>query len=267
MGGSGRGSTGFPDTGEMVRARLPETIRQPILDVVPGLLVLDWQTGGVSDIVLMADPRVSEIPVEDCGEPLVDVSTCSFMRIDQRKADATGAWLLLRAGLVNRLAAAAALLPEGLHLLHVEGYRPPEIQARYFTTYRDELQSAQPDLDAHTLHQLASRYISPPEIAPHAAGAAIDLTLSTDAGEELEMGTAVNASPEASDRRCYIATPDISSTARTNRELLTAALVEAGLVNYPTEWWHWSYGDRYWALQTAHPTAIYGTYVGTARQG
>ena len=23
-----------------------------------------------------------------------------------------------------------------------------------------------------------------------------------------------------------------------------------GLVNYPTEWWHYSYGDRYWALAT-----------------
>jgi hypothetical protein len=32
----------------------------------------------------------------------------------------------------------------------------------------------------------------------------------------------------------------------------------AGLVNYPTEWWHWSYGDRYWALLTGADHAIYG---------
>jgi len=32
----------------------------------------------------------------------------------------------------------------------------------------------------------------------------------------------------------------------------------AGLVNYPTEWWHWSYGDRYWAMATGAPAAIYG---------
>jgi D-alanyl-D-alanine dipeptidase len=30
------------------------------------------------------------------------------------------------------------------------------------------------------------------------------------------------------------------------------------LVNYPTEWWHWSYGDRYWALMTGAPAALYG---------
>jgi D-alanyl-D-alanine dipeptidase len=32
----------------------------------------------------------------------------------------------------------------------------------------------------------------------------------------------------------------------------------AGFLNYPTEWWHFSYGDRYWALDTGEQTAIYG---------
>ena len=40
--------------------------------------------------------------------------------------------------------------------------------------------------------------------------------------------------------------------------MLGAALTAAGLVNYPTEWWHWSYGDRYWALMTGAPAALYG---------
>ena len=31
-----------------------------------------------------------------------------------------------------------------------------------------------------------------------------------------------------------------------------------GLVNYPTEWWHWSYGDRYWALISGADAALYG---------
>lgn len=41
-------------------------------------------------------------------------------------------------------------------------------------------------------------------------------------------------------------------------ELLARVLRGAGLVNYPTEWWHWSYGDRYWALMTGAPAAVYG---------
>jgi len=40
--------------------------------------------------------------------------------------------------------------------------------------------------------------------------------------------------------------------------VLGAALSGAGLVNYPTEWWHWSFGDRYWALTTGAGHARYG---------
>jgi hypothetical protein len=35
-------------------------------------------------------------------------------------------------------------------------------------------------------------------------------------------------------------------------------LAAAGLVNYPTEWWHWSFGDRYWAMATGSEAALYG---------
>jgi len=47
--------------------------------------------------------------------------------------------------------------------------------------------------------------------------------------------------------------------ARANRQLLCQVLSSVGLVNYPTEWWHWSYGDRYWALSTGAPPACYGS--------
>lgn len=50
----------------------------------------------------------------------------------------------------------------------------------------------------------------------------------------------------------------IGADARAHRGLLARVLGGAGLVNYPTEWWHWSYGDRYWALVTGAPAALYG---------
>lgn len=72
------------------------------------------------------------------------------------------------------------------------------------------------------------------------------------------MGTRVNASPEESDGACYTDAGNISHEARANRRVLGDALTAAGLVNYPTEWWHWSYGDRYWALATGAGSALYG---------
>ena len=43
---------------------------------------------------------------------------------------------------------------------------------------------------------------------------------------------------------------------------LVRALRHAGLVNYPTEWWHWSYGERYWAFATGAEHARYGPVAG-----
>ena len=35
------------------------------------------------------------------------------------------------------------------------------------------------------------------------------------------------------------------------------ALATEGFVNYPTEYWHWSYGDRYWAYVKGEAQTIY----------
>ncbi|MEU6807333.1 M15 family metallopeptidase, partial [Streptomyces neyagawaensis] len=200
----------------------------------------------MTEIILMSDPDVAAIPVRDCDEPLVDIRRDSPLAIDPRKADATGAYAHLRAGVLERLVRAQSLLPDGLRLLFVEGYRPPALQRHYFDEYTAEMRALHPDWDAARLRTAASRYVSPPELAPHSAGAAVDLTLVDADGRELDCGTPVNASPEDSAGACYTGAGNIPAEARAHREILGAALMEAGLVNYPTEWWHWSYGDRYW---------------------
>jgi D-alanyl-D-alanine dipeptidase len=88
-------------------------------------------------------------------------------------------------------------------------------------------------------------------------GGAVDLTLCDPDGVELDMGTAVDATPEASHNACNTAADNIPDEARHNRRILVSALRSAGMVNYPTEWWHWSYGDRYWALMTGAASTRY----------
>ncbi|MGW5821131.1 nitrilase-related carbon-nitrogen hydrolase [Streptomyces noursei] len=215
-------------------------------------------------ITLMADPAVAAVPVRECGEPLVDVRDAApGLSVDGLKAGADGAagdgaFAHLREGVLRRLLAAQEALPAGLRLQFVEGYRPPALQRRYFAQYADELRTAHHDWDAARIHRAASRYVSPPEIAPHSAGGAVDLTLVTADGDAVDMGTPINASPEESGGACYTSAPELTPAARANRRILSAALRGAGLVNYPTEWWHWSYGDRYWALATGAEHAPYG---------
>ncbi|MEV7866641.1 M15 family metallopeptidase [Streptomyces sp. NPDC088124] len=205
----------------------------------------------------MSDRRVAAIPVQERGEVLLDARVHGLM-VDDRKQDAAGAWAHVRQGVLTRLQQAQSLLPGGVRLLFIEGYRPPSLQRRYFEEYSDELARAHPDWQAAAIREAASRFVSPPEIAPHSAGAAVDVTLVDHRGRELDMGTRVNASPEESSGACYTDAAGLSVRARTNRATLSRTLATAGLINYGTEWWHWSFGDRYWALQTQQPAALYG---------
>jgi zinc D-Ala-D-Ala dipeptidase len=208
-------------------------------------------------MILLSDPQIAAIASADNGEPLVDVREVLELRWDDRLADEAGAFAMLREEVVRRLLTAQAALPYGFRLLIVEGYRPATLQRQYFEQYQDELRLLYPQWTEERYHVEASKYVSPPEVAPHGTGGAVDLTMCTAEGVELDLGTAVNDSPEASDNRCFTASRAISADARRNRQTLVAALSEAGMVNYPTEWWHWSFGDRYWAYSTKAPSTRY----------
>ncbi|WP_410789234.1 M15 family metallopeptidase [Kribbella sp. C-35] len=198
--------------------------------------------------VLLSDQRITGIPAIENGEPLVDLFTRDVLTTGQQFA---------RESVADRLAVADTFLPVGIRLHVVEGLRPVESQQAIWDGYRAELERLHPGISSRDVDQLASRFVSPIEVAPHVAGAAVDLTL-IGAHGALDLGTPIDATPEQSNGACFFAATNISREARTNRSLLADVLSAAGLVNYPTEWWHWSYGDRYWAFLEHHPTALYG---------
>lgn len=209
----------------------------------------------MTSVVLMGDPSVARIPVKECGEELVPAADDFVLSSLKDGHDPYRS--RIREGVFNRLIAAQAGLPTGLRICWVEGHRDPKLQERYFNNYRGRLEELDRNLSDEDSYLLASRYVAPPKIAPHVSGAAIDLTLCDEEGRELDMGTPVNATPEDSNGTCYFDAA-VSVEARWNRTVMAKALEEVGLVNYPTEWWHWSYGDRYWARATGATAAIYG---------
>ncbi|TMR13059.1 dipeptidase [Nonomuraea turkmeniaca] len=218
----------------------------------------------MQEIVFLSDPRIAEVPVKECGEPLVDLRTVEALRVDPRLADEAGAYAHVRLSVADRLVVAQTRLRRELRFLIVEGYRPPSLQRQYFASAVTRQRAARPDWDDSRARIEASRYVSPPEVAPHTTGGAVDLTLCTSGGVELDMGTSVNATPPESDEACYTASTEISQEARNNRGILGDALTSAGFVNYPTEWWHWSFGERYWAFITKARYARYGIGDGPA---
>lgn len=198
--------------------------------------------------VLLSDDRITSIPSIENGEPLVDLYTRDVLTTGRQFARETVA---------DRLAVADTFLPVGIRLQVVEGLRPVESQQEIWDGYCSELERLHPGISVADVHVLASRFVSPIEVAPHVAGAAVDLTL-VGANGPLDLGTPIDATPEQSNGACFFAATNITREARTNRALLADVLTAAGLINYPTEWWHWSYGDRYWAYTENHPAALYG---------
>ncbi|MHA6761550.1 M15 family metallopeptidase [Streptacidiphilus sp. PAMC 29251] len=188
------------------------------------------------------------IPVEECNDPLVDCR--GVLRVDERRSDPAGDWAHLRTGVVERLVRAQELLPSGWQWLLVEGHRPPSLQQSIFNDYSATLRQLHPDASEADIRTATTRWVAPLETAGHVAGAAIDLTICTKHGVEVDMGSPEAATPEESNGACYTLAPDLPPQAQHNRTVMIEALTAVGMVNYPTEWWHWSYGDRYWALLT-----------------
>lgn len=47
----------------------------------------------MTEIVLMSDPKVAAVPVQECGEPLLDVRRGGLLLVDERKrSDSAGAF-------------------------------------------------------------------------------------------------------------------------------------------------------------------------------
>lgn len=89
----------------------------------------------------------------------------------------------------------------------------------------------------------------------HNTGGAIDVTLVDNSGVELDLGLRI---PNKLNLLGRVAKTNLTERVRENRKILSTALSEVGFINNPTEWWHWSYGDKYWCAMTKASMAIYG---------
>lgn len=214
---------------------------------------------GLAQVTLVSDPAVQNIPLGENGELLVDVGTLNEerLRTDSRLAEAGEFRFMVREGVLHRLRRAAAALPQGWNIALVEGYRSRDYQERVYTEYLDALRSGNPSWDEDYVRTMATRFASSPEaVAPHSTGGAVDILLVDDDGREVDVGAEINETPEHSNGRCFTDAP-LPPAARRNRNVLVMAMSGAGMVNYPTEWWHWSFGEQYWAFATAAEKTLY----------
>ena len=173
----------------------------------------------------------------------------------------------LRKTVYEKLKQAQALLPKGLYLCIYEGYRSIDLQKMLFDNRNNKIKQAHPDWTYKQVFNETTKLVSPvinldhsKNIPPHSTGGAVDIYLINDKGEPVDMG--IHPKDWMQDQDAHISATDsrlISAEAQNNRKIMANVLTAVGLVNYPTEYWHWSYGDRYWAYYKKNPQAIYNS--------
>jgi D-alanyl-D-alanine dipeptidase len=232
----------------------------------------------------IADPVIKAIPIEECGEALVDVTRAGDPRITMMPSPQTpfaspecnsgyAAAPMIRETVFTKLqtmltwldalAPAYGFSPGTIDIKVFEGLRSLKTQAMLFDSKVEEVRQANPTMTEEEIINETSKWLSPTKnnTPVHSTGGAVDIRLwntQTQAFVDMGMFGVIwgrnDAAPTYSE--------DATSEQKRNRLYLLTAAMSAGLVNYPFEWWHFSTGDRYasYWLESADSkrNAVYG---------
>ena len=205
-------------------------------------------------------PDTSSLTYAECDEPFVDIAEFSNGRIIvDMKYYTTGRngainKAYLRLSVAEMLTRALERLPFGYRFKIYDAWRPHEVQLSLFDEYLASIRdlpenSGKSDSE---LYEMAKRFVSLPDRSKrfayvHSSGGAVDITLTDDAGVELDMGCAFD---DFSPLAATAAFESEECQARDNRRILYNAMLNVGFTNYPSEWWHYDFGDLFWGATT-----------------
>ncbi len=215
------------------------------------------------------------IPIIECNEPLVSLTNLNrhrfFIISEYYRNRIPGAIkeCYVREGLARLLTEAANEMPEGWKFVIYDAWRPIRVQQSINDLYYDKLASKYPEKKPSELQILVGKYVSPPsdnptKPSPHNTGGAIDLGIRNERGHDLDMGSRFDDFSTRS-RTDYFeleaqkggASPE-GRMCLENRRILYSLMIDVGFTNYPEEWWHYDYGNQFWAKLNKGENAIYG---------
>lgn len=208
-------------------------------------------------------PSIKEYEIKKNNEPIVSLKERGFL-IDSQyyKQGIPGSYkdCYARKSVAEKLKIAEEYLPNGFRFMIYDAYRPICVQQRLWNFYHQKLKNENPGISEEELDFKTSFFVSKPSYdvmhpSLHNTGGAIDLTICNLNGESLNMGTEFD---DFSDKAWtnHFEEYEKDIVVRDNRRLLYNVMTEAGFTNLPSEWWHYDYGDKFWAHFTNN-TAMY----------
>ena len=227
----------------------------------------------------------NNIIINECNEPLISIPK-SIFRLTPHPYMSLGApyltgedpWVL-RISVLKRLLLAQQCLSEinpQLQLALFDAWRPISVQKFMFNyTIKETCKSKGIDINdlsaskgINDVIEEVGRFWAKPSSdplapPPHSTGAAIDLTLADMTSNPLDLGGEIDfigpeSNPDFYKNDSFRAPYSKHYVFQDRRSLLVSVMGQAGFVQHPNEWWHFSYGDQLWSWLKKKNNAIYG---------
>ena len=215
-----------------------------------------------------------QIPIDECGEPLVQIPSEHFAfekphpyqklgaPYHNSKADSP---YYLRQGVVDSLMAAQKQLQQNhpdWKIQIFDAYRPVEVQQFMVDYTFAEIAKAQgctlpvAEDKRQVILEKVYQFWAMPSLdratpPPHSTGAALDITLVDRNHQPIDMGSPIDEISARSYPDHFANSNDGEAKEyHRRRQVLKDAMTAVDFQQHPNEWWHFSWGDQMWAWLT-----------------
>jgi len=221
----------------------------------------------------------NKIPIKENGDKLIVIPSYfnfldphPYFDLGAPYQDKTSIWKL-RKEVVNRLVKVNDYLisNNGFYLLIYDSWRPLEVQEFMFKRAflleckNSDIEASLQNMKSYpSILKRVEKFWAYPSYdsrfpPPHSTGGALDVCLSDEDGNLVEMGSKVDQMDETSKPDFYENIKNEDAIIwNSRRNLLREIMTKFGFAQHPNEWWHFSYGDQLWAWKNKKANAFYG---------
>ena len=204
---------------------------------------------------IMSRRYVGKVHVHECFDPLVDFLPHRHIIFNKETLEDP---ILIRKQVLFKIYNIADKLPDGLNLKIYKVFRSRIKMNDIFESVITEITAENPGIGRHEAMKLAKFKSDDPKgsLGGHETGGAVDVALCDDNGVDIDYGTKFHEYNDST----FTYSSHITKEQRKNRKNLVKIMKKQGFVNFPGEWWHFSYGDRMWAAYKGkRDGGIYGS--------
>lgn len=136
--------------------------------------------------------------------------------------------VFMRKGVAEKLDTAATLLPKGMHLMVMDGYRSLQVQSALYDQYRSQIVKQHPEWTDDEVSRETQKYVSIPSTdasrpSPHNTGASVDVVIvkvDDEIQSQIDEIDEMLTSPTLTWQDTYLLTMKRSEIMRSNAKML-----------------------------------------------